>query len=48
MNERKALDLGMVAGVCLCAAADAGHWLITPMGHPTPSAFQHDAVVVNG
>ena len=46
MKERTAFDVGMLAGVLLCVAADAGHWLITPMSHSNASAFQHNAVVV--
>ena len=46
MKERRAFDLGMLAGFFLSLAAYSVNWLITPMRHPNASAFEHSAVVV--
>jgi hypothetical protein len=46
MKERRAFDLGMLAGFFFSLAAYAGNWLITPMSHPNASAFRHNAVVL--
>jgi hypothetical protein len=45
MKEQRAFDLGMLAGLFLSVAAQAGNWLITPMSHLNASAFQHRAVI---
>lgn len=48
MKERRAFDLGVLAGVFLSVAGYSGNWLLTPMRHPDASAFQRRAVVIQG
>jgi hypothetical protein len=48
MTERKAFDLGAVAGFFLAVAGASGNWLITPMSHPDASAVRRAAVIAQG
>jgi hypothetical protein len=44
MKERKAFDLGVLAGLLLANAGWSGNWLITPMNHPEASPLRRAAV----
>ena len=48
MTERKAFDLGAVAGLFFAVAAFAGNWLITPLSHPDASAARRAGVIAQG
>ena len=46
MTERKAFDLGAVAGFFLAVAGSSGNWLIS--SHPDASAVRRAAVIAQG
>jgi hypothetical protein len=48
MTERKAFDLGAVAGLFIAVAGFSGNWLISPMSHPDASGVRRAAVVAQG
>ncbi|HEY3285945.1 MAG TPA: hypothetical protein VGJ96_02365 [Gemmatimonadaceae bacterium] len=48
MDSDKSFNSGMLAGVLLALAAQAGNWLITPMSHPDASNARWAGVVAQG
>jgi hypothetical protein len=48
MTERKAFDLGAVAGFFLAVAGFSGNWLISPVNHPDASPVRRAAVIAQG
>lgn len=48
MNSQKAFNTGMLAGILLAVAGQAGNWLITPMSHPDASDARWAGVVAQG
>lgn len=48
MTERKAFDLGAVAGFFIAVAGMSGNWLITPMSHPDATPIRRAAVIAQG
>src|SRR5438105_3445579 len=45
MSDTKSFDWGMVAGMVLIIAANAGNWLITPMRHPDAGPIRQSLAI---
>jgi hypothetical protein len=45
MNNTNSFDWGMVAGMLVLTAANAGNWLITPMKHPDAGPIQRSLAI---
>jgi peptidoglycan biosynthesis protein MviN/MurJ (putative lipid II flippase) len=48
MPSRNSFYWGMVAGMLVSVAAQAGNWLITPMSHPNASTARLYGVIAQG